>query len=274
MREPIRPRRVGFDCQRAPVHWLDGRPGLTHMANALHLLFPPGERWFAQVGHRLLPRLRDPQLIADVKGFMGQEGHHARSHETFRAVLAAQGFRVERVSRLLEADFRRLGHLPLALQIAVVSGVEHYTAALGRMAFDRGVFEGAYPPLLDLFLWHCAEELEHKSVAFDLRQATAPGYLLRVAGMLIATIGLLLWWTVLMAVLIRQDPGATTRTALRDLARAQREGKMPCGRIARGFLRYLRPGFHPSEDDDLHYARAYLARSPAVAASRGTDLLD
>lgn len=272
MSEPIVPRRVNFEWRQPPIHWLDGRPGLTHMANALHLLFPPGERWFARVGHRLLPRVNDPQLIADAKGFMGQEGNHARTHDTFLAVLASQGFRLRRLAAFIERDFERQGRiLPLKLQIAIISGLEHYTAALGRLAFEHGVFDGAEASLRDLFLWHAAEELEHKCVAFDLRQATAPGYVLRVVGMLLATFGLVTSWIIVGAILVRQDPQTTAAAAMRDMARAHREGKAPMATIARAFVQYLRPGFHPSQEDDLHYARDYLARSQAVAAWGAAD---
>jgi predicted metal-dependent hydrolase len=71
---------------------------------------------------------------------------------------------------------------------------------------------------------------------------------------------------VLGAILVRQDSQTTAAAVVRDLARAQRQGKAPFGVILRGFVQYLRPGFHPSCDDDLHYAQAYLAESPAVRA--------
>jgi predicted metal-dependent hydrolase len=201
---------------------------------------------------------------------MGQEGNHARTHESFLAVLELQGFRLRPAAKFLERDFQRNErYLPLKLQIAVISGVEHYTAALGHWAFERNVFDGADPVLRDLFLWHCAEELEHKSVAFDLRAATAPGYVLRLLGMLLATTGLLVAWTILGAILVRQDEQTTTRAVLRDLRRAQREGKAPFGTIARAFIRYLNPRFHPSQDNDICYARAYLAESAAVDAWAG-----
>jgi len=270
MHDPILPRRVTFDWQQPPRHWLDQRPGMTHMANGLHLLFPPGERWFARAAHRLLPRLSDPDLIAAVKGFMGQEGNHARTHESFLRVLESQGFRLRAAAKFLEGEFERQErHLPLRLQIAVISGVEHYTAALGHWAFERNVFDGADPMLRDLFLWHCAEEVEHKSVAFDLRAAVAPGYALRLLGMMIATMGLLIAWTILGAILVRQDEQTTTRAVLGDLRRAQREGKAPFGTIARAFIQYLQPRFHPSQTDDIRYARAYLAESAAVSAWSG-----
>lgn len=267
MKSNITPRRVRFDWQDTSAHWLDGRPGLTHMGNALHLLFPPGERWFARVSHQLLPKVGDPELAAAVKGFMGQEGNHARTHENFLAVLEQQGLNVGPVARFLERDFQRRERLlPLKLQISIISGIEHYTAALGRWAFESHVFDGAAPVLRDLFLWHAAEEIEHKSVAFDLREAVAPGYALRIVGLLLATFGIITAWFLLGAILVRHDSRTTAGAALRDMARAHREGKAPLATILRGFFQYLRPGFHPNQDDDLHYAEAYLAESAAVQA--------
>jgi predicted metal-dependent hydrolase len=77
---------------------------------------------------------------------------------------------------------------------------------------------------------------------------------------------LVISWTILGAILVSQDRETTAAEAIRDLMLAHRQGKAPWTTIARAFFQYLRPGFHPSQDDDLHYARAYLAESPAVAA--------
>jgi predicted metal-dependent hydrolase len=263
----ILPRRVRFDFDGVPRHWLDGRPGLTHQANALHLVFPPGERWFVRTANKALPQLTDPALAAATRGFLGQEALHARSHESFFDTLRGQGFPVDEATAVLEREFKRRERLlPFRLQLAVISGIELYTAALGAWAFERHVFDGAHPALADLFLWHAAEEIEHKCVAFDLREALAPGYLRRILGLVLATIGVLVAWTVLGLVLVKKDPETTFRAAGKDLRRAFREGKSPFGYMARAFLLYLRPSFHPSQSDDLRLAADYLARSPAVRA--------
>ncbi len=264
---PITPRRVRFSYGDVPRHWLDGRPGLSHLANALHVLFPPGEKWFVRLANRALPQLSDPALASATRGFLGQEALHARAHEEFCRVLAAQGYPVAKMQEVVEREIvRRERILPFGLQLAVVSGIEHYTSALGAWVFERNVFDGAQPDLQDLFLWHAAEEIEHKCVAFDLREALAPGYARRILGLVFATIGVLAAWTILGLVFLRNDPETTLGAYLRDQWRAVREGKSPWGYIARAFLRYLRPGFHPSQEENLHYAEAYLARSPAVRA--------
>lgn len=264
---PLLPRHVRFCFDGVPLHWLAGRPSMTHQANALHVLFPPGEKWFVRLTKRSLPRITDPALAAATRGFLAQEAIHARSHEGFFETLRAQGFRVDRMEAVLERDIaRHERRLSFEMQLAVISGIEHYTAALGAFAFERHLFDGAHPALADLFLWHASEEIEHKCVAFDLREALAPGYARRILGLVLATLGILVAWTVLGIVFVRHDPETTLRAALADHWRALREGKTPFGWMARAFVRYLRPGFHPSQSDDHHLAQAYLARSPAVRA--------
>ena len=67
--------------------------------------------------------------------------------------------------------------------------------------------------------------------------------------------------------LLENDPG------LRDVAigrgtiwRAMREDRIPGRSVPRAIFDYLRPSFHPSQDDNIQMARDYLSRSPAVAA--------
>lgn len=264
----IVPRRVRFAFEGVERHWLAGRPGLTHQGNALHVLFPPGEKWFVRIANKALPRLKDrPELAAATRGFLGQEGLHARSHEDFFATLQKHGFPVAKIESVLEREIQRRERiLPYEMQLAVISGIEHYTSTLGSWAFERHVFDDAHPVVKDLFLWHAAEEIEHKSVAFDLREALAPGYARRVVGLLFATIGVMVAWTILGFVFVKNDPETSFRATLRDQWHALWEGKTPYGTIARAFFQYLRPGFHPSQTNDLALAEDYLARSPAVRA--------
>ncbi|WP_374194812.1 metal-dependent hydrolase [Streptomyces sp. VRA16 Mangrove soil] len=45
----ITPRRVSFDWEATPLHWIPDEPTATHVINVLHLLLPAGERWFVKV---------------------------------------------------------------------------------------------------------------------------------------------------------------------------------------------------------------------------------
>lgn len=262
----IAARRVRFDFSTVPRHWADGRPFVTAYLNALHLLFPPGEHWFARCCRQALSRVDDPRLRADVQGFMGQESSHGIAHESFFATLEAQGYPARRATHWVARAVQRFERkAPPSLQLAAIAGAEQYTAALGDWAFRSGVFDRAHPVMRDLFLWHAAEECEHKSVAFDLLAATEPGrFVLRSIGFTLASVLLFLFWGVLTAVLLRADRTTSRRAQCADLLRALRSGELPLGACARAFWIYWKPGFHPRQEGDDAPAQAFLARFAPV----------
>lgn len=263
----IEPRYPRFDWTGVPRYWMEGRPGLTHFLNALHLLFPPAEAWFVRTARQALAELDDSNLAAAVRGFVGQEGSHARAHQTYLGVLEAEGIPIETMRRSVAALFDDVRKAPPWLQRSLMAGAEQHTAAMARWVFERPILDGAHPSPRDLFLWHAAEEIEHKSVAFDILAATHPGYFKRMIGGFIATIELMRLWITLTLKLASKDPQTTVRAVLLDLARGLREGKLPFGILLAAGARYARPSYHPDQDDDRHHATRYLAISPAVRAA-------
>lgn len=262
----VHPRRVSFDYAALPKHWLAGDAIATHFANGINLLFPHGERFFVRSVHKHLHRIDDPDLRADAKAFFGQEGTHAREHERFFDVLRSQGYAIddflsgyERIASAIE------GVAPDALNLAVTAAAEHYTALLGHTALTDAVFDDAHPAVRSLLLWHAAEEIEHKAVAFDVLQATHPSYALRMAGMAVGSTLLVTFWLTATAKLLRQDG-----YGLREIAAAFRgfgaNDRMGLKALARGIAAYARRDFHPLQEDDLHLARDYF-RSAGLSAA-------
>ena len=128
--------------------------------------------------------------------------------------------------------------------------------------------ELAHPAMRQLLYWHAAEELEHKSVAFDVLQQVNSSYALRVAGLAISTAMLVsMWWTATLY-LLWQD-GVTPRAAARSLREMRKvRPSEPIGRrvFARGIRAYLRRDFHPDQDDNYHLAAELLAKADAAGA--------
>jgi predicted metal-dependent hydrolase len=197
---PIRPRRPRFDLSDTPLHWIPDDPVATHMMNVLHIMLPPGERWFCDVYREALPLIDDDKLREDVKGFIGQEATHARAHEVGRAYLAGYGIDTERTMRQAEwmrtnlggpSPFGRTVPRPLrrtwlVARLATIAAIEHFTAVLGEWILTESHqldTDGADPHMLDLMRWHGAEEVEHRSVAFDVYQYFSGNYLRRLVSM-------------------------------------------------------------------------------------------
>src|SRR4051812_43658566 len=78
---PIKTRRVTFEWTDTPLHWIPGDPVGTHIVNAFNVILPAGEKWFIACVKDAQPHITDERLLAEIKGFIGQEMVHSRSHQ-------------------------------------------------------------------------------------------------------------------------------------------------------------------------------------------------
>lgn len=263
----IRVRAMGFPFRESevPRFWFDGSPHLTHLSNALQLLFPAGERFFIRSVKHYESRITDPELKARIKGFYGQEGRHGHEHERFFEVLEEQGYEVDDFLRwyehlayeVLEQKF------PPNVRLSVTAALEHFTAAMGRNALRSDFLDLAHPVMADLMRWHAAEEIEHKSVAFDVFQEVDGRYWVRVLGLFLALVGLTRFWAEGTKHLLREEKKhgtdlGTSARRMRESPRMQAEGARRREMFRDAILEYLKPGFHPDQVDDYGLARGYL----------------
>ncbi len=260
----LRPRVMGFefDENRIPRHWMADAAVPTQMANALHLIFPMGERFFVRSVRHFEKQIEDPQLRAQIKGFYAQEGRHAHEHERVFAMLERQGYQVKpflAVYKKIAYDWiEKLS--PAKLRLAATSALEHYTAIMAENALGNDLLARMHPDMRALLCWHACEEIEHKAVAYDVLQAVAPSYPLRVAGMFMATSTLIGFWFLGSAMLLRQEEGLTWREGLRQLRASMQANPLGRNVFLRGLKEYLRRDFHPWQTDNLALAREHLAR--------------
>jgi len=71
-------------------------------------------------------------------------------------------------------------------QLAATIAAEHLTATLGEYMFneDDNLLKNAHPTMRAFYMWHGVEEVEHKSVAWDVYEnAAGGGFLTRAAAM-------------------------------------------------------------------------------------------
>jgi uncharacterized protein len=259
-RHSIPVRKMSFDFDGVPRHWFDDSAFVTHVANGLNLVFPAGERFFIRSVKHFLDRIDDPELADRVRGFFGQEGRHGFEHERAFEMLERQGYEVRRYLAWYERwAFGWLEpRVPPNLRLSVTVALEHFTATLAERGLTTDLLDLAHPTMRDLLRWHAAEEIEHKSVAFDVLQRVDPRYGVRVTGLVIATVGLLFFWRAGTRMLIAQEPVAVRRRLRSERKAARRRGHDD-GFLARAIASYLRPGFHPDQHDNSGLARRYLA---------------
>ncbi len=258
-------RRLDLDFSDVPRDWFFADPVITSYANGLHLVFPAGERFFIRSVRAFMHKVSDPTLKARVKGFVGQEAMHGREHEASFRMLENHGLEVQSwldwYTRWAYARLERIA--PAKLCLSVTIALEHLTATLGENALTDGLLDNAHPEMAHLLRWHAAEEIEHKSVAYDVYRAAGGGWLLRVFGMVLALGFLLLFWSSAVRHLRRQDPRVTKEAIA--ATRQRTDGIFNRTEVlGRAFLEYARPGFHPDQRDNLGVASAWLEQAGLV----------
>jgi hypothetical protein len=281
-RVALHAREVRFDWTGLPLRWIPGEAFASHLLNVLHILLPEGERWFVKVFAEALPLIKDDQLREDVLGFIGQEGMHAGAHQGVQDHFEAQGLDTAEYVADLEHLFRRLlGSRRLSgskrdewliERLALIAAVEHVTAFLGNWVLNSPGLDvaGADPRMLDLLRWHGAEEVEHRSVAYDVYMHVDGRYLRRARTYAIGATALVYLWIRGVRFLMAADPtlDEPVKASWRELITTARKGLTPSYlNIVGCAWRYLQPGYHPTQEGSTSQAVAYLAHSPAALAA-------
>ncbi len=281
-RVALHAREVKFDWTGLPLRWIPGEDFASHMLNVLHILLPEGERWFVKVFADALPLIQDEQLREDVLGFIGQEGMHAGAHQGVQDYFIEQGLDTSEYVADLEHLFRRLlGSRRLTgkkreewliERLALVAAIEHITAFLGHWILNSPGLDvaGADERMLDLLRWHGAEEVEHRSVAYDVYMHVDGRYLRRARTYVVGATALGYLWVRGVQFLMANDPtlDQPRKPRFRDLVRTAAKGLTPSYlNVAGCAWRYLQPGYHPTQEGSTSQAVAYLAQSPAALAA-------
>src|SRR5262245_6135305 len=130
------PRKAPVDVSGVPKHWFAGNPIATHIANGVNMLFPHGERFFVRSVNHYVAQIDSPELRAQIKGFFGQEGRHAKAHDDYNQTLREQGYRIDGFLRFYERVARDLLErlAPPGLNLAATAAAEHFTAIMAEGA--------------------------------------------------------------------------------------------------------------------------------------------
>ena len=246
-------RRLLVDME-APIarHWCGGDAFRTALFNALSMSFPVGEQFFIDAvrkGFKALPEDRQERFRADVQGFVGQEATHRRLHALYNAHLDRLGLVNDWAPRARER-LKLLEGVDVRHSVAITAANEHFTALMADwMLRNADMLGDADERLKTLWLWHSAEESEHKSIAFDLYLALGGNHEWRVKWMKRVTVFFL---------------GDVLRQTVNNLYRDGTLWKWSTWRSAasylfgkRGIVRanykawreYFRPDFHPDQQD-------------------------
>jgi hypothetical protein len=266
-------RRLLIDMETPlPRRWCGGDAFRTAFFDALSMSFPAGEQFFIDAVRMGLAKLDADQrqrMGPDLQAFIGQEATHRRLHELYNAHLLRMGFVNRWEPRALERQ-KQLHGKDVRGWLAATAATEHFTAIFAEALLTQpALLDGAEPRLKTLWLWHSAEESEHRSVAFDLYRTLGGNEHWRIRIFHFIT-----WYFAVD--LLRQTvnnlwhdgalfDGRTWRSAWRTLF--ARGGLLRA--MVPAWSRYKRADFHPSEGDagpGERWLQAHADIAPSIAA--------
>ena len=160
-------------------------------AYGVSMTLPYLEPYLVRTMREALQHCTDLKVAQEVRQFIGQEAQHYRQHAVLNDMIRnispeLEGLR--EIENRLEADYQRFTQTKsLKFNLAYAEGFEAATFAGGRLNFQNRVFDRLESiqgsDLLNLFLWHALEEVEHRTVTFNIYDHLYGDYLYRlVAG--------------------------------------------------------------------------------------------
>lgn len=260
-----------------PQYWLNNDPFRTRFMDCLSMTFPVGERFFISAVRQFRDDITDASLQQEVREFMLQEGQHGMVHNQWNARLIEQGVPVQEAENFFQRFFDwQFRTLPKTWPLAHTAAVEHLTALMADALFGHeDFFKGADPRMRALFTWHAIEEFEHKSVAFDVLTKVAKASYLTRAGIMLVSLTLFQVLTFKFIRDVLKRDGFSFRERMRLWGSGLWWLYKPTGgvysRLLPSILKYLKPGFHPTEIPEPAVYRtwnaSYEAHGDPLAAS-------
>jgi predicted metal-dependent hydrolase len=215
---PVRRVRFRWPDDFEPI-WAPRSPELAIAANAVSMLMPHMEPYVVASVRSQVEEIRgsNPDLAAAASAYVAQEAQHHAQHRRFNDLMLRHYPGLRRVERAMAWAFARLRRRSTRFGLAFAAGFECIAFIAARWVDRRqSLMRGADPTAATLFLWHLAEEVEHKEVAFDVYESSGGGRLRYlwatwVAGVMLAGFSLACTWVMLWKERRFWRPGAHLR---------------------------------------------------------------
>lgn len=269
----IKPQRMGFEFgEQVPRYWLNDNYLMSHMMNALSVLFPQGEQFFVDSVRQFRDQITDPKLKEEVRGFIGQEAMHSLEHIAMNQHVRDQGMPVEEMEKHLEVVLGIASKLPKRHQLAITCALEHMTAMMADMLLARDdVREDMHESMRPLWVWHAIEETEHKAVTYDVFQQVGGTYAERSFYLAFSTAALGVMATYFTTRMMLNDrKGFSLKDAGKGLWRMWgRNGTFSS--LIPTWLEYFKPDFHPWDHDNSELIARFKEQIQAHIAPQYRD---
>ncbi|MCB1248874.1 MAG: metal-dependent hydrolase [Acidimicrobiales bacterium] len=169
---PVRRVTFAYPDDMDPM-WVPHNPEFAAACNAVSLGMPYAEPLFIKAVRSTFDRLDDEQR-AHAETYVRQEVGHYSQHKKLNAIVAARYPATLRLQRWMARCADWVWRRSPKFRVAYAAGGETISYGVARYAEQHlgDLFDDAEPVPATLFLWHLAEEIEHKSSTYDVFCAT------------------------------------------------------------------------------------------------------
>ena len=262
VKKMIKPRKIKFSDKKATKKYQIKDNGIVStFLYAFTITLPAGERLMIDTVRSLMDQVEDKNLISDLRGFIGQEAHHAKAQAEVNKKMDAVGYRMSEYDEMSSGLLKSIEDRPTMERLAIHSAYEHLTAVFSAFTLKNiHLLDEMEKDVRDMLVWHCIEEIEHKTVLFDLYEYLSGDYVNRSKGMFRALRSIVKNTAILQKQLLKDQQW---KFSISEGVGAAKFFFGPNG-IAifstMDLLRYFKKGFHPSAINDEYLIKDWEKR--------------
>lgn len=127
----------------------------------------------------------NPALKEELDLFIRQETNHSIYHNRFNKLMISAGYDIRSLMSQVADELKTMREKrSLAFAAAYCAGFENTATFTAKYIFEQcdDFFEGADPAGANLWLWHIAEEFEHRTSCHEAFRAVSGNYFMRIFG--------------------------------------------------------------------------------------------
>lgn len=269
----VRPFAFDFPDDLNPV-WAPDDVSRSLLFNGMSLTMPYLEPFLVKTMREAMEHTEDPELLQDMRGFMGQEACHYKCHRRLNELLKSNGYpELERVEAKLERSYARLTTRSLRTRLAYSAGFECMTNGFTSWFINKRkqLFGHTSPYVASFWLMHMVEETEHKTVAFDAYMTVSGAFWPRFFGVFHGSFHVLGYSVLGMIESLKKNRELTSPTRLWETLCLL--GSMTWN-VGPFMVRALLPGHNPRRDEDPRWMRDWVIGYAALPEGALIPLID
>lgn len=171
-------RKMKFDIDDdMDMLFVKDDPESSCYLNAISLILPYLEPYVIRSMKQALPLVSNNDLRNNMELFIKQEAQHFQQHQRYNEVVRKHYLGVEEFEIKIKNDYASFfENKNTKFNIGYVEGFEALTTGMSIIALDGGMCSRADGTAGDLFRWHFCEEVEHRTLAYDVYHDLYKGY--------------------------------------------------------------------------------------------------